>query len=132
GALTAAESAAAARRGDPDAAVLLARARRAAGDVDGARRELAALPTRDAQTDVERGLTELAAGRVAEARTFVQRALDRAPQDETARGAAIAVDLAGHDPTAARRRVDAWLAERADAPTQLLAARVNLAAHEDA
>jgi Flp pilus assembly protein TadD len=131
GAVSEAERAAAARRGDPDAGVLLARARRANGDIDGARRELQTLSADDPRVAVERGLTELAAGRVADARAFVQRALDRAPRDETARAAAVAVALAAHDPAGARRRIDAWLAERPDPATELLAARLDLATHDD-
>jgi tetratricopeptide (TPR) repeat protein len=132
GALQAAEGAAAARRGDPDAVVLLSRALRATGDVDRARRELAAVPSHDPRVDVERGLTELAAGHVAEARTAVSRALEQAPADDAARGAAVAIDLASGNVASAQQRVAAWLAARQDPATTILAARVDLAAHDDA
>jgi len=132
GAVSAAAGAAAARPGDPGPAVLLARARRAAGDLDGARRELQGLTADTSDVEVERGLIALAAGRIPEARAAVDRALAAAPRDEAARGAAISLDLAAGDVAAARQRADGWLSAGQDAGTLLLAARVDLAAHEDA
>ncbi len=130
-AVASAEEAAAIRSSDPEAAVLLSRSLRATGDIDRARRRLWPFVQHDSENpsvQAELGWIELEGHNAAAARAAFERALRLSPRLEEARTGAVAADVAAHDMTGARRRVDLWLAQDPHDPAaEILAARLDLA-----